>query len=798
MKKSKSLGLAMRLRMIGQAPASAYAVLLLLTVLMFGDVLFSGGAWVLSNRGAEVFGQFLAWRQYGFRELAQGHLALWNPYVFSGAPYFGGFQSALLYPPNWIFLVLPTGIAINWSIALHVFLMGAFMNAWARRRHLHPAASCLTGALAMFGGTYFLHIYAGHLTNLCAMVWAPLVFLAMDEILAPSVPTGAHFRNRMSAVLTGSMAVNMQILAGHPQYVFYTAVAAAMYGMLRLVNTPGRGVALAWLSALPVGGGLLAAVQWMAGLDAASETVRSQALDFALASTFSLAPENLVTLVAPGLWGSLAPAGYFGRGYLWEMSLYMGVTGSALAVLGAVTKTASIPASQRRQMALMVLFLLVLALGAHTPLFRMLYDHVPGFDKFRGMAKFVFPASLFVAMLAGIGFDVLIRSQRASPRFVFGVLTASGIFLMLSVVVLLVNWLPILQFTAATGDSYRLADLYRDPSSALRFGAMAELAQSTAAKSLALAGVVALLLGALALWTHHYRRAVWVVGMLALAEVFTFAVASRDSFRNEDSFAAAAKGFLDAHPGDYRIANTINPNGSMAFAAQDVAGNDPGVVRRYAELMTFLQGGDPDKANQYLDFLRPSALYAMLRLRYVFHTLDSGEIALNELPAPMPHAILVGRYRRMADRDAIFASLLDANFDVRKEVILETSPNPSPSADPEGTARVVTQTGDTLTVEVETRHPAILLITDLYTPSWRAVALPGSVQGKYDFLPANYVLRAVPLIAGQHKILIEYRPRRLLLGAWLSIFGLIAWVGIAGWHAARKSRRITSAVPIVE
>src|ERR1700751_5704475 len=93
----------------------------MLTLLMFADVLFGSGERILSNAQGDLASQFVHWRKFGFGELSRGNLVLWNPQIFSGATFFGGFQSALLYPPNWIFLVLPLGVAINWSIALHVF-----------------------------------------------------------------------------------------------------------------------------------------------------------------------------------------------------------------------------------------------------------------------------------------------------------------------------------------------------------------------------------------------------------------------------------------------------------------------------------------------------------------------------------------------------------------------------------------------------------------------------------------------------------------------------------------------------
>src|SRR6266705_6523320 len=98
------------------------SLLLVVALAMFGDLLFTGGTRVLGHPGSDLSLQYFAWREFGFGELAKGNLALWNPHIFSGAPYFGGMQGALLYPPNWLFLILPLPVAINWTVALHVFL----------------------------------------------------------------------------------------------------------------------------------------------------------------------------------------------------------------------------------------------------------------------------------------------------------------------------------------------------------------------------------------------------------------------------------------------------------------------------------------------------------------------------------------------------------------------------------------------------------------------------------------------------------------------------------------------------
>jgi hypothetical protein len=93
--------------------ALALAGLALLVLAMFADALVAPGSRVLGDARSDLPNQFLPWRAFGFGELAKGNLALWNPYVFGGAPFFGGMQSALLYPPNLLFLALPLPLAMN-------------------------------------------------------------------------------------------------------------------------------------------------------------------------------------------------------------------------------------------------------------------------------------------------------------------------------------------------------------------------------------------------------------------------------------------------------------------------------------------------------------------------------------------------------------------------------------------------------------------------------------------------------------------------------------------------------------
>jgi hypothetical protein len=755
--------------------STIFSLILLLTMAlaMFGDLLFAGGTRVLGHPGGDMFLQYFAWREFGFRELAKGNLALWNPHIFSGAPYFGGMQGALLYPPNWLFLVLPPPVAINWTVALHVFAIGAFMFFWMKQRGLSAPASFFAGTLIMCCGAFFPHIFAGHLPQLSAMTWSPLIFCSIDAVFRTQ---------RVRWSLLGMFAIAMQVLAGFPQYVFYTAIIAGLYTALRLIGHWNWRVAAALLTIYP-GGALLAAAQLLPAIQTTRETTRGFRLPFQFASMLSLPPENFVTLLAPDFLGQVAK--YWGRWYLWETSLFIGVAGFVLAIYATIRCERG--TKWRPLIVLCVAFLL--ALGAYTPLFSFLYTWVPGFDRFRSISKFSFLASLFLCLLAASGLHRLFRQKRIETPFIAAVFAGA---VALGVVgwwtARTGSWPGLMNASRVSGQSYLFPQLYADT----EFVAQS---QHLAAMSLFVAAGVCALLGIILAFARREPRALFGVIVLGAAEMFVFAHSTRATFDSATIVNPDEKRFLEEHAGDYRIMNVANPNSAMLIGAQDMWGYEATVVRRYAEFMTWSQGGDPDQTMSYVKFIRYDPLFAMLRLRYVLGQRGN-ELEIGDAPEPaMSHLHIVSSYRVLPDRNAIFDAMRSATFDSAREVILESEPEPKPSpAESAGTARIVAASTDALEIEVDVDQPAILLVTDAFTPSWRAVALSGSVQTNYKLLPANYILRAVPLLAGHHHLRIEYARDALTIGKWISILATLAFLAAFGRCATLDRRYWSGAI----
>jgi len=740
-----------------RAELIALGLLLALTFAMFGDVLFNGGTRVIGFQTCDLYLQFLPWRDFGFRELAKGNLALWNPYIFGGAPYFGSLQAALLYPPNWFFLILPLAPAVNWSVALHVFAVGVFAFCWMRVRGLHVSASFLGGVLIMFGGAHFLHIFAGHLPHLLTMTWAPLIFCAIDGL----------FKHRTFGwSLVGIFAVAMQVLAGFPQHVFYTALAAGLYSALRLTQSWSWQLA-AGLLAIYLGGAAISAVQLLPAGETMRETIRGVPLPFEFASRLAFPPENFITLLAPSFFGETAL--YWGRGLPWETCLFVGVAGVLLALYAVVCsewKTKSIPI-------VVLIFAVVLALGVHTPLYRVLYEWLPDFNKFRSVSKFIFTASLFLVLLAGTGFDRLLKRKRAEVGFITGAFVLAALLGCGAYSTLATDqWRPFMDKIHYAEESSFSSQLYTSAELGAHW-------QRHAAVSLIIAATTCALFAGLLALSKWNARALYGVVALAILEMFWFVHAARPTFDSKSVISGDEKIFLDQHPGDYRIMNRFNPNSAMSIRVPEFWGYDASVVRRYAEFVAWSQGADPDKATQDVNFKWADPLFAMLRLAYILLPEPGNFRALEVETPPLPHVLLVSNYRVLNQRDAIFAALGSPVFDPRAEVILETEPDPKPlPLGIPGNAQIIGSGTDTLTIEADTRAPAILLITDVFTPSWRAVSLPGSSQSTYHLQPANYVLRAVPLSAGHHRLRVEYFSRAFEIGKWISLVSIVLFLGV--------------------
>jgi hypothetical protein len=731
---------------------------LLYLLVLFGGVLLGKKGVVIGAPGTDLFNQFLGQREFAYGEMARGHFPLWNPHIFSGIPAFGNIQFALSYPLNIVYLVLPLASATNTIIIIHLTLAGVFMGLWIRGQGIDLPVSLATGILYLGCGALFPHVYAGHMTMICLLPWAPLLFWAVDEIIK-----GRDF----GPVLAGGAALGMMILAGYPQYVFHLVVAVALYAAFRLFKS-GRELRKVLLflliPALALG---LSAFQLAATWQLRQAALRGGGLSFEHASMFSLPPENILTLIAPFLFG--ASDTYWGKAYLWEMELFIGVTTLVMAGVALSRKENTL----RWVLPVLVVTMTLLALGKNTLLFRFLFDHMPGFASFRGHSKWGLPATIFLLLLAAQGFQFFIRDP-SRPKHLPLILSALGGGLGLMALLCRPGaeilspppawWRSFLGSVARSMESYIPLHTFQD----LLFQ---RVAFGVLGKALGLAAATFILLATLAFISRRKPVAASSVLVLAILEIFIFNRAYVSTFSINDARLPQITTAVADSREDFRITVLGMPNSAMSTGALDIWGYDPFVPRRYAEFFAFTQGVPIDTPAVDIPLTAWHPLLSLLRFRYMIIPGNQGSFRKEGPYLHLSRAQLIPDYRIVkGSSEQILSALITPGFDPAHSVVLEDPPLYKPQkAVSQGAVQVRTISTDELLIEAEVASPSILLLTDPYDQGWRAEGGPNAPQASYPIMKADFILQAIPLQAGKHSIHMRFAPPGMLLWGAVSL-----------------------------
>ncbi|HEY1685006.1 MAG TPA: hypothetical protein VGG19_09600 [Tepidisphaeraceae bacterium] len=750
-------------------------VLVAMVIFLMRQSLFSGGKLIPAFPRTDLPLEFLGWRNFAFSQWKAGHFPWWNPHVFCGIPFFAQIQSCLFYPVAWINFFCNTMTATTIEIAANLSIAAIGTYAWARQRKISRYGATLAGAAFAFSGPIYLRVMAGHMSTLGTLAWMPLVFLALDRILA------GRF---LSGIIAGSIAVCLQWLGGHPQFVYYTMLTAGIYTLVNILWAPPPFRKIFAVLFMFVLGTSLAAIQVIPSILVSHAAIRSGPMAYEFASSFSFDHLSLLTFLTPYLLGDATHAPYAGPWNNWELSAYLGIINLVLALI-------ALSCMERhrlwRTVALLAM-LFILMLGACTPVYMWLYRFLPGFADFRGVSKFSALLVLMLSVLAGEGFD-LVRNRRMQRRGII-VIVVSALFLGLGVIFLCGNRTsgPAAQVIA---EAIRLCQSYHQRllyqiNAIIRFGPWM-------AYQCFMSGAVLLAAGVLIYLRRLVPIAPYLLLVLAVGEIYfaawdATAADPVERIHRGDWLTA----FDQARAADQRILFTnsaIYGNDANTLDIDSLWGYDPAQPLRYSQLIAAATGQHILAGEEFSpNFARPSRIYPLLRAGYVvrFNINDS----VIQVPQPMAHLQLMGASVTMTDQNAIAASLAN-DFDFHHLVILEKNPQPAPTViGTFGTAQLLHQSINDLEISADLPAPALLLITDAFASGWQATAIePNPHQSHYEILRADDVLRAIPLSAGHHHIDVYYTAPGFAAGAIVSAIAAMMYVILLGLKWRSKVAR---------
>ena len=755
------------------------ALLGLLVALFFWRILTPNLADRASFPPGDFSYQFWAFTTFEARELSVGRLPLWNPYTYSGAPFWADIQSAVLYPPSLLTLLL-SGLwggfslfALEVEAIAHLWLAGAFTYLFARRLTHHRGAALFAAVTFTFGG-YLTGYPSQQLAVLETDVWLPLILYFADRALVDRSVERPRLRPqpRLPDTLAAGLVWGLALLAGHPQsamFVFYTFIAYVAFLALstpRLSLPTPHSLILTPILITLVGLGL-SAVAWLPGLEYMRLSVRASGLYDKMAGGFPL--YDVIQMLLPGSVSFYSP-------------LYVGVLPLLLAIWAAL-------ALRRRETTFwgaLAVGGLLLSFGGGTFLYTPFYLLIPGFGLFRDQERLAFVVSFALAVLAGYGFKGQVANGKPANRAssipnlppVVGWLLAGGVGLVILFFYGLnsVGWRDDSPFNWLLGRSVWLTILL-----ALTWGAMkmGDWRQETGNRRsgttpYSLLPACFLLIATLDLFTVNWQTNVYP----ALPETQTATPAVVQAIRG------------DAGPGEiFRVYNEyrIYENYGVPYALEDTWGASPLRLARY---------------DTWHRSLRMERLWELLNVKYVItwreklyapseiiHREPTGDEVtyVHRLNRVAPRAWLVHQVEEVSDEAAL--ARLDAfDFDPAQAALVPPGASPplaQPATGESGRVDILRRTPGSLTLTVTAPADALLVLSEVYYPGWQA-----TVDGQATpIIRTDYVLRGIPIPAGSHRVELSYRPRTVLWGAVVGGGTLGVVLVVAGFRVWLLGRR---------
>lgn len=799
----------------------AVVVFFLTTIFFFNPVFFENKA--LSQHDIQQFlGASKELRD--FRE-ATGAEGLWASSMFSGMP-------AYLVNLDWndgvlvslkkvmsLFLPHPVANIFLAFIAYYILLLSFQVRPWL----------AMAGGLA-FGLSSFVMIglVAGHNARIGAMAFMPLVVAGIHLVFKGSRWLGV-------GVTTLGMALHLR--ENHLQMTYYLLLIVLAYGLMQLV----RGILKKHVREVLVQVGILvpavlvAAATFLGPFWAISEYTRysirgpselqpqggadAAGLSKSYAFEYSNGLSEPFTLLIPNFLGG-STSDYLVRNEASETyqalakssdqqtanqlaaysSAYWGSqSNTAPYYAGAVIMTLFVvgllfaPRGYRYWLVPLCVLSLLMSWGDSFSTFNYaLFDYLPGYNKFRSVT-FALTIILFALPLLGIlGLEEMLKqppSDKNRTRAIAALLAVPGLCL---IIALLGNFGSYLRPGEADLPAWFWQALKKDRVSLL---------QADAWRSFWFAFMAAALV--FASW-KKWIKATWLLPVgLALLVVLDLSLINRRYLTSEAYQRKSAQRTMEASEADnairkdqgqYRVLNLQNPfnEARTSYFHHSVGGYHGAKLRRYQDLIdsainaeysgfiTRARQGDFDLANY--------PVLNMLNTRYLVFGPGVDNVIQN------PHA----------NGNAWFVRELIAARNPAEELKRVTALNSKEVAvvdtshfalvartfqlDSAARITLVDYKPNKLVYESVNAQAGFAVFSEIFYPKgWRV-----QVDGKpIDLVRANYVLRALPLEAGPHRIEMEFDPTPYRIGnpvsaaaGWLVLLIVLATIV----HSIRKTR----------
>jgi hypothetical protein len=800
--------------------------------LFFASLLFFydlfKGRYLLTERDLGPY--FIPPRFFWVESIKHGIFPLWNPYQFSGHPFFANPQHAILYPFNGLFFLLPFDVAFNGIIILHFFLGGFFTYLFLRDLKVNSTGALISGLIFMLSG-YLLSVHS-LLTILLSSVWMPLIMMffrrAMigqgfkNEILTAILITISFLGGGIEIVYGNFFVLLIMVLFSPFPYIEFVGDKPRRYRFIRSVPIYwGRIKSLFIVSILFL---FLSAIQLFPFVELFHHSIRGGGISYQEATIWSFAPKDILLFFLPDAYGYFLDMKKYWVTQCWFKTLYTGglpfLLSSFFFIFGR----------NRKLFSILIFFSVFLSLGHYNPLYPFVFKYIPFFNGIRYPVKFLYIFILVLSITAGLGFQRLteLPKEREHKRYknlfiIFSLVC--GFFLLFLVLghkeiehFLKLKEIDFPQFNHLSVNLFHAKRFFFYLALfflLIRVGD--EVRWKSWAKILLIFFLAADLLGNMGFYwkekTVDYFQKTRILEIISsdkdYCRIFstgkTIAMDTPILVPNLSPFSA----FKEKHL----------PSFNLIFKLHDIWGIDVIRLKRMDDLYKTFTGAPSISATNLINLYGIKYIISVTpiegdpRFELIYARIEGlpgkredllkeNTIKLYKNRSPLPRAWLVKDFK-VLDSKEILPMMTQKEFRPAREVLLEENPKwegeaivgrrgpplrktndgGEPLSGLPQKVEIISEKNNRLQLLVNSTEDNLLVLSDTYYPGWKAF-----VNGKETKIyRADYIFRAIPLNAGTHRLEFVYDPMSFKLGAGVTLLGILGCIGM-GWVARRKRR----------
>ncbi|HPP87735.1 MAG TPA: hypothetical protein PLM75_07760 [bacterium] len=389
-----------------------------LYALLNDDVIYQGISWLTCNYQSD----FPLWNYNliaGFSNIASISMMTFHPLVLLVR--FG------IFTPENFFVFL---------MALYLFLAFAGMYFWIFQKTENRYSAIISAILFTFGGFTANCVFKGHYMLLGSYCFYPFIFLLCDKLLQKNEKI---FRFDF-AELFFILIFSLQILAGHPQQVYYQVIVLFPYILFANKNNVKLKIFISLkVFLLCLFSAALCAAQLLPTYNFSKEAARPIGAAIEIAQQYSTSLNHLIQIIFPFFWGRSATNNFFLASFE-DYSQYLGICSVILLVIAIILFFKNKFSVELWFWFAIFIISFLLALGQYFSLFEIFYNCLPAFKMFRGPIR-LFSINLF-ALSVIIGFVIKFLIDVRKDNVIITIL----IFFVFLTLILLIFCRPLIEY----------------------------------------------------------------------------------------------------------------------------------------------------------------------------------------------------------------------------------------------------------------------------------------------------------------------------------------------------------------